>query len=690
MRQTRRRPAAVLRAGTARIGIIAIAVLACLLGLSTEPARAESAGIIHAVAGTAQGSLLTDGLSHTAYVTAQAADGSVEESAHASSDEGSPALSIIDVDAYSAASAGLTAVVELTNTTDSPLTVNETVRLPTESGVSQLHVSGAPEGATSGGDGQGQAESPDPTGTGEAVEESTTETSAEAGPTATDGSASADSADSADSSAASPSGTPEDQAREMTLTYNGSSERPTDWSGLQQIGLTGTLAPGADYSLRVPLTLSSTDGLDLDGAHWAELREELRSPGVASSSTKIRFARRVWAGDGTDPLSTTGRYRASSNAPESIQSLMPTASPSDLTIIPATGSPHAAADGETLFTGDKVSLNLSRIKMALRDTGWQVETSQDTSDGLAAEHLFTSEDLRSGPGGGALGGAAVPVRQVISATSSTIPVGSTWSPGDNLGWIHDHSGADVAVDSADVHVTSTVDTSTPGIYEVTYSYAPQAYTGQGDYESSVTVEVAVTGSSTTIAGTTTLEGGDLEEGQFTFALTNASGEQVATTTNHADGSFSFAAPQPGSASADTTQEYTITEVVPEDAVSGPDGAPVSNGIIYDTHTERVQLRISADASGTNPVVASVTPDADGVLFTNIVDTTSPSPTPSPQASPGISPEPDAPEGAGSGSGGDDQDGSISLISDESSMLAMGTGAVMVTVGTVMGLHSNRR
>ncbi|MFC2641589.1 MAG: bacterial Ig-like domain-containing protein [Propionibacterium acidifaciens] len=648
---------------TARIGVAVVAMLVCLIGLGSPRASAAQSDAIYTGTSTDTAPLVDGGLTHSAYFTVTDRSGGSGQSNHSAT--GAGAHSIVDLDDY----AGLTATITVSNTTGAALELDETATLPTGGtgpGAPRLVASGAPEqtdgSATAHQDG-GAGATPGSDGTSPAPQPS-------------------------DGTSTAPR-----HAAGVTLAYGTtggekSTEPPADgWSSLRSLLLTGSLAPGETFTVSVALTLVNADGLDPDAKAWVGIDEELRSPAAASSATNIRFARRV-AGAGA------GRYRASANAPESIQALMPEMTAGDLTVSNLDGTDaHVAGPDDALFTGGTVSLNLARVRSAIRDAGWQVETDDDAPDGLAATHEFPSGVLSSpaAAGAGALGGAEVPIRQVISAVGSTVPVGSAWSPADNLEWIHDHAGADVGIDSADVRVVSDVDTSTPGLYRVTYYYAPQsAHYAADDYEAAATVQVAVTGGRATITGTTTLQGADLQAGQFTFQATSASGERLGTATNLADGSFALELPAFDRSSIDRTLDCTVTEVVPDGAVQTPDGAVVADGIAYDTHTEHVQVRVSAGGDGADPVATVVT-DADGVTFSNVsgaggAGTPSPTAGASTPPTPGASAGPIAEPPNGNGSDGD---GSIKLISDESAMLAMGTGAVMVAVGTVIGLHGNR-
>ena len=100
---------------------------------------------------------------------------------------------------------------------------------------------------------------------------------------------------------------------------------------------------------------------------------------------------------------------------------------------------------------------------------------------------------------------------------------------------------------------------------------------------SFTNEYKVTGTSATITGTKRLSGRDLADGEFTFELLDEQGNQVATTTNDADGNLSFNLDydKPGE------HTYTVREVVPGD----------TRGVTYDTHAFGVHVSVTDDGAG---------------------------------------------------------------------------------------------
>lgn len=119
---------------------------------------------------------------------------------------------------------------------------------------------------------------------------------------------------------------------------------------------------------------------------------------------------------------------------------------------------------------------------------------------------------------------------------------------------------------------------------------------------SFTNEYKVTGTSATITGTKRLSGRDLADGEFTFELLDEQRNQVATTTNDADGNLSFGLDydKPGE------HTYMVHEVV-------PDGG-VADGVTYDTREFFAHVRVTDN--GTGALEASVTyPDGE-IAFEN--------------------------------------------------------------------------
>lgn len=109
----------------------------------------------------------------------------------------------------------------------------------------------------------------------------------------------------------------------------------------------------------------------------------------------------------------------------------------------------------------------------------------------------------------------------------------------------------------------------------------------------------VTQAFATIQGTKSLEGRELRDGEFTFELLE-DGRQVATTSNDAEGRFSFdlTYDKPGE------HEYVLREVVPGE----------TRGVSFDTHEAVAHVSVSDNGAGA--LVANVTYPGRDVSFKN--------------------------------------------------------------------------
>ena len=119
---------------------------------------------------------------------------------------------------------------------------------------------------------------------------------------------------------------------------------------------------------------------------------------------------------------------------------------------------------------------------------------------------------------------------------------------------------------------------------------------------SFTNEYKVSGTSATITGTKRLSGRDLADGEFTFELLDEQRNQVATTTNDANGNLSFGLgyDKPGE------HTYTVREVV-------PDGG-MADGVTYDTR--EFSAHVSVTDNGAGALEASVTYPDGAIAFEN--------------------------------------------------------------------------
>lgn len=120
-----------------------------------------------------------------------------------------------------------------------------------------------------------------------------------------------------------------------------------------------------------------------------------------------------------------------------------------------------------------------------------------------------------------------------------------------------------------------------------------------DSKFSFTNAYRVTQASATIQGTKSLEGRELCDGEFNFELLE-DGHQVATTSNDAEGRFSFdlTYDKPGE------HEYVVSEVVPGE----------TRGVSFDTHEAVAHVSVSDNGAGA--LVANVTYPGGDVSFKN--------------------------------------------------------------------------
>lgn len=173
----------------------------------------------------------------------------------------------------------------------------------------------------------------------------------------------------------------------------------------------------------------------------------------------------------------------------------------------------------------------------------------------------------------------------------------------------DASPSGVSTDAPKTVLVSVVDNRN-GTVGATVADGEGAALGTG-LKFSFTNEYKVTGTSATITGTKRLSGRDLADGEFTFELLDEQGNQVATTTNDADGNLSFDLDydKPGEhIDYDKPGEHTymVREVV-------PDGG-VADGVTYDTR--EFSAHVSVTDNGAGALEASVTyPDGE-IAFEN--------------------------------------------------------------------------
>ena len=119
-----------------------------------------------------------------------------------------------------------------------------------------------------------------------------------------------------------------------------------------------------------------------------------------------------------------------------------------------------------------------------------------------------------------------------------------------------------------------------------------------------------------------LEGGTFRAGQFSFELKDDKGRVLKTVTNGADGSISFSV----ECNKAGTYTYTISEVVPKDAVNGVKDHITYDGAVYNVKVEvtngkkQLDTKVTyAPADPTTPPTFTTTPPT----FTNKYSTTLP-------------------------------------------------------------------
>lgn len=168
-----------------------------------------------------------------------------------------------------------------------------------------------------------------------------------------------------------------------------------------------------------------------------------------------------------------------------------------------------------------------------------------------------------------------------------------------------------------------------------------------------------TPASVTLGGSKVLNGATLEDGQFSFRLSDAEGNEVQTVQNAADGSFVF---DTLTFDAPGTYEYTISEVLPEDDDAATDGIQ-QDGVTYDEATWTVEVTVSDNRKGQLTITGlTYNGEAEFPVFTNTYT------------------EPPAPEPD------DDNEGPLMQTSDgtfTAIAAVLGLGVVSIAAGVVM-------
>ena len=168
-----------------------------------------------------------------------------------------------------------------------------------------------------------------------------------------------------------------------------------------------------------------------------------------------------------------------------------------------------------------------------------------------------------------------------------------------------------------------------------------------------------TPASATFGGSKVLNGATLEDGQFSFRLSDAEGNEVQTVQNAADGSFVF---DTLTFDAPGTYEYTISEVLPEDDDATTDGIQ-QDGVTYDEATWTVEVTVSDNRKGQLTITGlTYNGETEFPVFTNTYT------------------EPPAPEPD------DDNEGPLMQTSDDTFTAiaaVLGLGVVSIAAGVAM-------
>lgn len=139
----------------------------------------------------------------------------------------------------------------------------------------------------------------------------------------------------------------------------------------------------------------------------------------------------------------------------------------------------------------------------------------------------------------------------------------------------------VGYDAAEYKATAEVKDNGDGTLAVTWSFD----TAAGDPVSAIEFNNTYTATPTSVllGGTKVLDGRALAEGEFTFVLNDADGNELQTVTNNVQGGFCF---DQITYDAAGTYEYTISEVM---------GA--AEGVTYDDATIAVKVVVTDDGKG---------------------------------------------------------------------------------------------
>ncbi|PWG00459.1 bacterial Ig-like domain-containing protein [Levilactobacillus bambusae] len=172
----------------------------------------------------------------------------------------------------------------------------------------------------------------------------------------------------------------------------------------------------------------------------------------------------------------------------------------------------------------------------------------------------------------------------ITGHDSTIVAGpnGTWNPEDNLTAVYDENGNPVDLSSSDITVSGTVDPSTPGTYNVTYTYTD----GRG-IQHTTTVTVIVKGSLANIYGhDSTVSAGSTWNIADNFdGATDANGNQISlsnltsvsgSVNTNVPGNYEITYTYVDSAGNTVTKTFTVTVLASKANIYGHD-SQIANG-----------------------------------------------------------------------------------------------------------------
>lgn len=327
-------------------------------------------------------------------------------------------------------------------------------------------------------------------------------------------------------------------------TYAGANS----WADLKTIALSGSIQPSETVTITLPLELTNRSREVLYGhgfarvGLWSSSTLEGRNTGA---STFLRFAEQLTEKDAdgktVDLFSGGGKYLGVTLLPDGsplsgtftpvpaeVQEAIPEVSLEDFHIDNINYlDRHSPDDNQSMYSGSVYTIDLRRIRDAIKDLGWSVGTGNsavvypglpdwvlsvddDPSDDLMQEYRYrkaaAEADIVNPDGSKAIldgvnadgiriGSVHVRLRPTIQTRDLELSVGDTWQPSDSLVSMVDHARSQVSLDdTAHARVEHNVDTTLPGVYAVRFYHHPSGNAASGgDYETSRAASVTVMG-----------------------------------------------------------------------------------------------------------------------------------------------------------------------------------------------------